>query len=189
MPKNTENGLAAPASTARFAQPPIAAQNQRMALAPESGTADPYDLARFVRAQAEVYASVVAELSSGRKRSHWIWFIFPQCDGLGSSPTARRFAIHSLGEAQAYLEHPVLGARLIECMRIVIGLHGLTASAIFGELDAMKFRSSMTLFSHAAGKGSVFEEALSRYYAGERDALTLQWLANAQQRGGAVAAR
>jgi uncharacterized protein (DUF1810 family) len=137
---------------------------------------DPFDLARFIWAQEGAYEHVVQELRSGRKRSHWMWFVFPQVEGLGHSPTARRYAIRSLAEARAYREHPVLGARLVECTRIVNGLRGLSAHAIFGYPDDLKFCSSMTLFERVAGAGSDFSTALDRYYGGRRDAVTLRLL-------------
>ena len=151
---------------------------------------DPYDLARFVTAQQGVYQSVLAELSAGRKQSHWMWFIFPQLQGLGSSPTARHYAIGSLAEARAYLAHELLGARLRECTSLVNGLGGTTAQALFGYPDYLKFRSCMTLFAHAAGgdepsagkqPGTAsgagvaeqpFVTALRKYFAGEEDPLT-----------------
>ena len=107
---------------------------------------DPFDLARFLEAQADTYAQAVRELRSGQKRSHWMWFVFPQIDGLGASATARRYALKSLAETRAYLGHPVLGARIGECTRIVNGLAGRSARQIFGTPDDLKFRSSMTLF-------------------------------------------
>jgi len=137
---------------------------------------DPFDLTRFVWAQEGLYEHVVQELRSGRKRSHWMWFVFPQVEGLGHSPTARRYAIRSLAEAHAYLEHPVLGARLIACTRIVNALQGLSAHAIFGYPDDLKFCSSMTLFERVAGAGSDFSTALDRHYGGRRDAVTLRLL-------------
>jgi uncharacterized protein (DUF1810 family) len=135
--------------------------------------ADPYNLARFVTAQQGVYARVLAELTAGRKRSHWMWFVFPQLEGLGSSPTARHYAIGSLEEARAYLAHPLLGARLRECTAIVNGLESTTAQALFGHPDDLKFRSCMTLFAHAAGaEERPFLTALRTYFAGEEDPLT-----------------
>jgi uncharacterized protein (DUF1810 family) len=142
---------------------------------------DPYNLARFVTAQQSVYARVLAELAAGRKQSHWMWFVFPQLQGLGSSPIAQHYAIGSLGEARAYLAHPLLGARLRECTATVNRLEGTTARALFGYPDDLKFRSCMTLFAHAAGEGGAewdsgaeqpFTAALSRYFAGEEDPLT-----------------
>jgi uncharacterized protein (DUF1810 family) len=132
----------------------------------------PYDLDRFVDAQQHVYADVLEELRRGRKTGHWIWFIFPQIAGLGRSAMSRRFAIASLDEARAYVAHSVLGARLRESVAIVLGIHGRTAPEIFGELDAMKFRSCMTLFHRAAPNELVFVEALDRFYGGVADEAT-----------------
>lgn len=133
-------------------------------------------LQRFVDAQEPVYAQVCAELRAGRKTSHWMWFIFPQIAGLGSSPMARTFAIASLEEARAYLRHPVLGPRLEECCRLVNAIEGRTIGEIFGYPDDLKFRSSMTLFAHAAEDNQVFREALDKYFGGEFDPLTLERL-------------
>jgi uncharacterized protein (DUF1810 family) len=143
---------------------------------------DAYDLARFVTAQQGVYAHVLAELAAGRKESHWMWFIFPQLEGLGSSATARHYAIHSLAEARAYLDHPLLGARLRECTALVNGLDGTSAQAVFGYPDYLKFRSCITLFAHAASEGGTeldpgpFRTALARYFAGEEDPRTRELL-------------
>ncbi len=137
---------------------------------------DPYDLQRFLEAQDPVYAEVCAELGAGYKRSHWIWFVFPQVQGLGSSPMSRRFAISSLDEARAYLKHPVLGPRLTECTRLVNQAQGKTARQIFGSPDDLKFRSCLTLFAQASGHDEVFEYALRKYYGGERDERTLALL-------------
>ncbi len=140
---------------------------------------DPFPLQRFVDAQDPVLARVRAELSGGRKESHWMWFIFPQLAGLGSSGTARHYAIGSLEEARAYLVHPLLGARLRECTRLVNGIEGRTIEEVFGYPDYLKFRSCMTLFASAAGEadeGGVFREALRRYFAGEEDPLTRKLL-------------
>ena len=134
---------------------------------------DPFDLKRFVDAQQGVYATALAEIRGGEKRSHWMWFIFPQCQGLGSSAMARRFAIGSLAEAKAYLDHPVLGPRLLECVEALNDLDGRTASEIFGFPDDMKLRSSATLFALASPAGSVFERLLDKYYAGKRDERTV----------------
>jgi uncharacterized protein (DUF1810 family) len=136
---------------------------------------DQYDLERFLGAQAEVYEQACAELRAGRKRSHWMWFVFPQIRGLGSSEMAVRYAISSLEEAQAYLGHAVLGVRLRECVGIVCGLKGKSASEIFGYPDDLKFHSSMTLFAKAAG-GDVFREALEKYFDGAMDGGTLERL-------------
>jgi uncharacterized protein (DUF1810 family) len=118
------------------------------------------------------YERAVAELRAGRKTSHWMWFVFPQLAGLGRSPTAREFSISSLDEARAYLEHEVLGARLVECASIVAGLSGRSAEQIFGGIDAMKLRSSMTLFSRADPGQPVFAQVLERYYQGQPDPAT-----------------
>jgi uncharacterized protein (DUF1810 family) len=142
---------------------------------------DPYDLERYVRAQEGVYARACAELAAGRKASHWMWFIFPQLRGLGSSPTAQHYAIASLAQARHYLAHPLLGERLLETARLVNRIEGRSARAIFGYPDDLKFRSCMTLFAHAAQASRPdgpagdcpFGEALARYYGGEPDPLTL----------------
>jgi uncharacterized protein (DUF1810 family) len=141
---------------------------------------DRYDLQRFVEAQAGVYEQACAELRAGRKRSHWMWFVFPQIRGLGSSPMAVRFAISGREEARAYLEHPLLGSRLRECAGIVVGVKGRTVEEIFGYPDDLKFHSSMTLFAKAAegSEGSegerVFGVALEKYFGGEMDRGTLE---------------
>ena len=142
-------------------------------------TKDPYGLERFVQAQQGVYEQVCAELRAGRKRTHWMWFIFPQIKGLGSSEMATQYAISSLEEAKAYLEHPMLGDRLRECAGIVVGLEGRTAEEIFGYPDDLKFRSSMTLFAKAAEiseEDLVFSQALDKYFGGREDAGTVQRL-------------
>jgi uncharacterized protein (DUF1810 family) len=133
-----------------------------------------FDLERFVVAQDSggTYEQAVAELRAGRKTSHWMWFVFPQVAGLGRSHTAREFAISTLAEARAYLSHEVLGPRLVECASIVAGLSGRTAEQIFGSTDAMKLRSSMTLFHRADPAVPVFTEVLDRYYGGEADQAT-----------------
>ena len=131
-----------------------------------------YDLERFLLAQQHVYDGVLEELRRGRKTGHWIWFIFPQIAGLGSSSTSRHYAIASLDEARAYLAHPVLGARLRECAAIVLATTRLTADEIFGPLDAMKVRSCMTLFHRAAPDEPVFRQVLDRFYGGVADEAT-----------------
>ncbi len=139
-----------------------------------TSTSDPYDLRRFVDAQAPVYERVVEELTRGRKESHWMWFIFPQIAGLGYSFMAQKYAIGSLEEARAYLAHPVLGARLRECTALVIRIEGKAIGDILGYPDDLKFRSSMTLFARAAAPDEPeFAEALAKYFAGEADAATL----------------
>lgn len=138
--------------------------------------ADRFDLNRFVAAQADHYATAIVELRAGRKRTHWMWFVFPQYDGLGFSSTARHYAIKSLAEARAYLQHPVLGARLIECAQLVTGLSGSSLDEIFGYPDALKFCSSMTLFEQVPGSDSPFSLALDRCCGGQRDAASLKLL-------------
>ncbi len=133
---------------------------------------DPHNLQRFVDAQAPVYAQVLAELRAGSKRSHWMWFVFPQIAGLGHSETARYFAIASRAEAAAYLEHPVLGPRLRECCRLATLVEGRSAREIFGTPDDMKFRSSLTLFAAVASDNAIFTSALQKYFGGEPDGLT-----------------
>jgi uncharacterized protein (DUF1810 family) len=137
---------------------------------------DPYDLQRFVTAQDGVYDAAVRELRAGRKTSHWMWFVFPQIAGLGRSPMAQRFAIGSLDEARAYLAHPVLGPRLLECAEILTELAGTSAQDVFGGIDALKLRSSMTLFARAAPDQPLFGEVLDRYFGGEPDSATLERL-------------
>ena len=136
---------------------------------------DAFDLDRFVAAQADVYQDALAEIRSGRKRTHWMWFVFPQIDGLGSSTTSRRFAITSAAEAKAYLEHPILGPRLLECCRALLELKRESATDIFGSPDDMKLRSSATLFAAVSEPGSVFEKILDRFF-GTPDGQTLELL-------------
>lgn len=135
------------------------------------------NLDRFVAAQDAVYQQAIAEIRSGRKRSHWMWFIFPQIAGLASSPTAQFYAIRDRGEAQAYLEHAVLGPRLVECAETLLTLTGATAAGVFGHPDDLKLRSSATLFAEISQPGSVFDRLLAKYYDGVRDPLTLERLA------------
>jgi uncharacterized protein (DUF1810 family) len=130
---------------------------------------DAYDLQRFLEAQAGVYVHACAELRAGRKKSHWMWFVFPQIRGLGSSPMAVRYAISGIEEARAYLGHVVLGPRLRECARIVEGVQGRTVGEIFGYPDDLKFHSCMTLFAQVEEGGGVFLEAIERYFGGELD--------------------
>jgi uncharacterized protein (DUF1810 family) len=137
---------------------------------------DPYRLQRFVDAQNGVYEQVCAELRQGQKRGHWIWFIFPQIQGLGSSATAAEYAISSREEAARYLEHPILGPRLIECTRLVTLVEGRPIRQIFPYPDYLKFRSSMTLFAHATAANAIFLQALQKYFGGEFDPLTLERL-------------
>jgi uncharacterized protein (DUF1810 family) len=138
--------------------------------------ADLFDLERFVDAQAPVYEQARRELKAGRKESHWMWFIFPQIAGLGQSATSIRFAIASVDEAKAYLAHPVLGPKLRECARLALDVEGKTAREIFGSVDEMKFRSSMTLFARASPEDNVFERCLTKYFGGTEDPATLERL-------------
>ncbi len=137
---------------------------------------DPYDLARFVGAQERDYERALAEISAGRKRTHWMWYIFPQIAGLGVSSTAQHYAIKSLAEAKAYLAHPVLGPRLLASAEAAVGVEGRSATDIFGSPDDLKLRSCATLFACVSPRGSVFERLLAKYYRGERDGRTLQLL-------------
>jgi uncharacterized protein (DUF1810 family) len=141
-----------------------------------SGRGDPFDLARFVGAQDPVYATVLAELRAGRKRTHWMWFVFPQIEGLGYSATSRHYSIKSTEEARHYLEHPILGKRLVECAQAILAVEGRCASEIFGYPDDLKLRSSMTLFAEVAGPDSTFARVLQRYFGGEPDRRTLELL-------------
>jgi uncharacterized protein (DUF1810 family) len=134
------------------------------------------DFMRFIDAQAPVYDHVLTELRNGRKQSHWMWYVFPQIAGLGLSIMSQRFALASRSEAQAYLDHPILGLRLIECTDAMLAHRHLSAYAILGSPDDLKFRSSMTLFDAVTQKGSPFERALEQFYDGERDEKTLALL-------------
>ncbi len=137
---------------------------------------DPYNLNRFLTAQEKTYQTVLAELRRGSKRTHWMWFIFPQIAGLGHSPTSEYYSIKSAEEARQYLQHPVLGARLLECARALLDLKGRSASEIFGFPDDLKLKSSMTLFASVADSEPAFEHVLDRYFDGGRDQHTLDLL-------------
>ena len=149
-----------------------------------TSAADPFDLQRFVDAQARNYADAIDELRAGEKRTHWMWYVFPQYAGLGRSPMAKRFAIGSLDEAKAYLRHHILGPRLVECATAVLAVKGVTAHDIFGSPDDMKLHSSATLFSRVAEPGSVFHRILDRYFDGNPDARTLELLGGAADDSG-----
>jgi uncharacterized protein (DUF1810 family) len=136
----------------------------------------PYELERFVQAQQPVYAQVVEELRSGRKQSHWMWFIFPQIKGLGRSEMAKHYAISSKDEAAAYLDHPVLGPRLEQCAQLVLAIQGKSLNEIFGDPDDMKFHSSMTLFAGVAGSASLFQACLNKYCGSQPDLITVSKL-------------
>jgi uncharacterized protein (DUF1810 family) len=144
---------------------------------------DPFDLERFVRAQDPVFRAVEGELARGRKQTHWMWFVFPQIAGLGFSAMSQRYAIGSRAEAEAYLAHPVLGARLVECTGLILAVEGRSINAILGAPDDAKFRSSMTLFG-AVSDQPIFSDALARYFAGERDSATLEILARLDRASG-----
>jgi len=137
---------------------------------------DPFNLRRFLEAQATDYRQALGELKRGRKESHWIWYIFPQIDGLGESPTSKHYAIKTLGEAREYLKHPVLGSRLKECCEVVLALAERDISKVLGYPDDLKFRSSMTLFAEAAAPGSIFRKLLDKYFVGKPDERTLEIL-------------
>ena len=140
---------------------------------------DPHDLRRFLDAQADDYEAALAEIAAGRKRSHWMWYIFPQIDGLAQSSTSRHFAIKSLDEARAYLAHPILGTRLAACAEAVLKVEGRSATEIFGSPDDLKLKSSATLFACVSAGGSVFHQILDKYYGGTRDDRTLRLLGDA----------
>ena len=137
---------------------------------------DDHDLDRFLKAQGDTYDTALDELKAGRKRSHWIWFIFPQIAGLGRSPTSQFYGVKSLDEAAAYLRHPILGGRLHESLKTLQMLEETSADRIFGDLDAMKFRSSLTLFAEANPSDPIIEAALDRWFGGRKDEKTLQLL-------------
>ena len=143
----------------------------------DSPTADdPYHLSRFVRAQEPEYAQALSEINGGRKRSHWMWYIFPQIDGLAFSATSKHYAITSVGEAQAYLDHPVLGPRLVACVEAALCVEGRSAAEIFGSPDDLKLQSCATLFACVSPPGSVFDRLLGKCYRSTRDGKTLQLL-------------
>jgi len=144
---------------------------------------DPFDLERYVRAQASTYEQALAEIRGGRKRSHWMWFVFPQFDGLGASAASKHYAVKTVAEARAYLAHPVLGARLIECADSLLALDGRTAFDVLGSPDDLKLRSSATLFAHVSGDGSVFHRLLAKFFQGRADERTLGLIRDAS--GGA----
>lgn len=134
---------------------------------------DPFDLNRFVLAQAEDYSTALAEIRAGRKQSHWMWFVFPQIDGLGFSAMSKQYAIRSVNEARAYLAHPLLGPRLVRCCMAALEVEGRSANKIFGSPDDLKLRSSMTLFAKVSPAGSVFAKVLEKYFEGVGDGRTL----------------
>jgi len=137
---------------------------------------DPFNLSRFVQAQEQTYSQALSELERGRKQSHWMWYVFPQLDGLGFSPITKRFSIKSENEARAYLKHSTLGPRLLECAEAILSVEGKSAREILGSPDDLKLKSCATLFAHFSPPGSVFEQILEKFYSGERDAATLRLL-------------
>jgi uncharacterized protein (DUF1810 family) len=149
-------------------------------------TDDPYDLRRFVRAQADDYEQALKEIREGRKRTHWMWYVFPQVDGLAFSSTSKRYSIKSIEEAKAYLCHPILGPRLLECAAAAVRVEGRSAADIFGSPDDLKLRSCATLFACVSPPGSVFDRLLRKYYQGDRDGKTLRLLGLAPEAGNAT---
>lgn len=135
---------------------------------------DPHKLQRFIDAQETDYRSALAEIAAGLKRSHWMWYVFPQYDGLGFSSTSKHYAIKSPAEAAAYLDHPILGHRLLECVVALLSIKGRSAYQIFESPDDVKLKSSMTLFAHVSTGGSMFEQVLDQYFGGQRDGNTLE---------------
>ncbi len=146
---------------------------------PTESSGDPYDLNRFVAAQADDYATALAEVRAGRKRSHWMWYVFPQFAGLGFSPTAQRYAIAGEAEARAYLAHPVLGPRLVRVAVAALEVEGRSALEVFGSPDDLKLRSSATLFAAVSPAGSVFHQLLDKYFGGKLDERTVRLMADA----------
>ena len=144
----------------------------------QPGIDDPFDLKRFMRAQERDYSQALSEIRQRQKRSHWMWYVFPQIDGLAFSSTAKLYSIKSLDEARAYLDHPVLGPRLLECAEAAVAIEGRSASEVFGSPDDLKLRSCATLFAAVSPPGSVFERLLTKYYEGKRDERTLELLAS-----------
>ena len=177
-PESSGRRLATPLSGTFVAPASVMASES-----PSGDLDDPYDLGRFVQAQADCYARALGEIRSGRKRSHWMWYLFPQLDGLGFSPTSRRYAIKSVAEAEAYLRHPTLGPRLLECGEAALGVEGRSALEIFGSPDDMKLRSCATLFARVSPPGSVFDRLLDKYFQGRRDDRTLRLLGVAPEAG------
>ncbi len=137
---------------------------------------DPYNLTRFVQGQQDDYEQALSEITRGQKRTHWMWYVFPQFDGLAFSSTSKYYAIKSVEEAKAYLEHPIIGPRLLACAAAVVGVEGRSATEIFGSPDDQKLQSSATLFASVSPPGSVFDRVLEKYFGGARDERTLQLL-------------
>ena len=148
-------------------------------------TTDAYDLSRFIRAQQDDYEQALSEITNGQKRTHWMWYIFPQFDGLAFSSTSRHYAIKSIEEARAYLEHPILGPRLLKCASAALQVEGRSALDIFGSPDNLKLKSSATLFAYVSPPGSVFDRLLEKYFQGVRDDKTLELLGIDHEAGNA----
>jgi uncharacterized protein (DUF1810 family) len=153
-----------------------------MAKADTANHKDPFNLSRFISAQEGIYRNVLAELRNGEKRTHWMWFIFPQIDGLAYSPTSKYYAIKNSEEAREYLRHPILGKRLLECAEAVLAVSGRSVSEIFGYPDDLKLKSSMTLFAAVSDTDAVFKDVLEKYFRGERDVKTLHLLGRNKER-------
>jgi len=151
-------------------------ENESLIFEMENMTSQQAEFSHFVTAQESIYVRVLQELAEGQKITHWMWYIFPQFRGLGRSLMSDRYAIHSLGQAKRYLAHEILGARLVECTSLVLRVQGRSAIEIFGGIDALKFRSSITLFSLCAPSGNVFEQAMAKYFDGKPDGITLKLL-------------
>jgi uncharacterized protein (DUF1810 family) len=147
-------------------------------------TSDPHNLSRFVQAQEHDYEQALSEITAGRKRSHWMWYIFPQFDGLGFSSTSKRYAIKTLAEADAYLAHPILGPRLVACAEAALNVVGKSATQVFGSPDDMKLKSSATLFAHVSHEGSVFHRLLEKYFDSKPDEKTLELIGDASEFNG-----
>lgn len=145
-----------------------------MVVVPPPSSPDPFDLGRFVTAQEQTYDAALRELEAGRKTGHWMWFVFPQAEGLGRTTTSRHYAIRSLDEARAYLDHPVLGHRLVTCCEALLRIRDRSARAVMGDPDDLKLRSSMTLFATVAPEIGVFSRVLERFFEGEADPLTVE---------------
>ena len=154
-------------------------ESERSVISPSEQSSDPFNLSRFVEAQRSAYEEAVDELRRGRKSSHWMWFVFPQIDGLGHSTTARFYAITCLDEAQAYLAHPELGPRLVACCDALLAVDGKSAREILGSPDDIKLKSSMTLFAQVSGAPAQFAQVLDKYYSGRQDERTLELLKSA----------
>jgi uncharacterized protein (DUF1810 family) len=160
---------------------PTAAVSEYLLFSPAAMSSDPYNLARFLKAQGPVYEGALAEIRAGRKRSHWMWYVFPQVAGLGHSPTSVHYAIGNTEEAEVYLAHPILGPRLIECAEAVLQIKGRSPAEVFGSPDDMKLRSSATLFAAVSPEGSVFHRIIEKHFDDEPDARTIELIGKARR--------